>query len=214
MPSSLIGKTIRRTNFEHMKKALVTICSLFILFSAFAQDKPEGLFINSKAPDFKAKDQNGNEVALKDLRKKGYVVVVFYRGNWCPYCSRQLKRLQDSLELIKAKGAQLVAITPEAAEGIDSTIAKTGATFPVIYDKDMKISNGYKVAFKVDEKIVTRYKNSNPSIDLLKNNNQVKDAYLPVPAIYVVNTEGSVIFRFFEEDYKKRLSVKDLLSAL
>ncbi|MFL5808731.1 MAG: peroxiredoxin family protein [Flavisolibacter sp.] len=197
-----------------MKKALVTVFSLFMLFWAFAQDKPEGLFINSKAPDFKAKDQNGNEVALKDLRKKGNVVVVFYRGNWCPYCNREIKRVQDSLELIKAKGVQLVAITPEAEEGIDSTVAKTGATFPVIYDKDMKISNGYKVAFKVDEKTVTRYKNSNPSIDLLKTNKQVKDAYLPVPAIYIINTEGSVIFRYFEEDYKKRLSVKDLLSAL
>jgi peroxiredoxin len=197
-----------------MKKALATIFSLFMLLSAFAQEKPEGLFINSKAPDFKAKDQNGNEVVMKDLRKKGYVVVVFYRGNWCPYCTKHLKRLQDSLELLKAKGAQLVAITPEGEEGVDSTVAKTGASFPVISDKDMKIANGYKVAFKVDEKTVTRYKNSNPSIDLLKNNNQVKDAYLPVPAIYIVNTEGSVIFRYFEEDYKKRLSVKDLLSAL
>jgi peroxiredoxin len=196
-----------------MKKALATIFSFFILLSVFAQEKPEGLFINSKALDFKAQDQNDNEIVFKDLRKKGNVVVVFYRGSWCPYCNRQLKRLQDSLELIKAKGAQVIAITPEGNEGIDSMVAKSGATFPIIFDKDMKIANAYRVAYKVDDKVVVRYKNSNPPIDLLKINNQ-KNAYLPVPAVYIVNKEGSVIFRYFEEDYKKRLTVKDILKAL
>src|SRR5206468_8287128 len=154
----------------------------------------------------------GADVSMKELRKKGSVVVVFYRGNWCPYCNRFLKHLQDSLELIKAKGAQIVAITPEAAEGIDSTVAHTGASFPIIYDKDMKIANGYKVAFQVDDKTLGRYKNA--GIDLLKTNNQVKDAFLPVPAVYVVNKEGSVTFRYFDEDYRKRVSVKELLKAL
>src|SRR4051812_42843432 len=103
-----------------MKKLLVSFFSLFIVFIAVAQEKPEGLFINSKAPDFKGVDQNGKEVSFKDMRKKGNVVVIFYRGNWCPYCSRELKRFQDSLEFIVAKGAQVIAITPEAAAGIDS----------------------------------------------------------------------------------------------
>ncbi|HVE60979.1 MAG TPA: redoxin domain-containing protein, partial [Chitinophagaceae bacterium] len=73
----------------------------FILFCFFigasiksiAQDKPEGLFINSKAPDFKVQDQSGVEQSLKELRKKGPVVLIFYRGNWCPYCNKELKRL-------------------------------------------------------------------------------------------------------------------------
>ena len=76
----------------------------------------------------------------------------------------------------------------------------------------MKISKAYKVAFKVDERLVGRYKNA--GIDLLKENGQVKEAYLPVPAVYIVNNEGSVSFRYFEEDYKKRLAINDLLKAL
>jgi peroxiredoxin len=197
-----------------MKRILATVFSFLFFQIAFAQEKPEGLFINSKAPEFKAVDQNGNEIVLKDLRKQGNVVLVFIRGSWCPYCNKYVKKLQDSLDLIKAKHAQLVVITPETKEGIDSTVAKTGATFPIIYDADMKISNGYRVAYKVDEKLVTRYKNSNPSIDLLKINNQRKDAYLPVTAVYIINDEGSVTFRYFDEDYKKRVSVKEILTAL
>lgn len=195
-----------------MKKMIAVLLSCFSLFFASAQLKPEGLFINSKAPDFKARNQDGKEISLKEMRKKGKVVVVFYRGNWCPFCNRYLKKLQDSLQLITGKGAQVVAISPEGDEGIDSTVARTGVTFPVIYDKDMKIGKSYKVMYKVDERTVGRYKNA--GIDLLKNNNQANDAYLPVPAVYIVNTEGSVTYRFFNEDYKKRLSVKDILNAL
>ena len=87
-----------------MKKILATLSAFFMLAFATAQEKPEGLFINSKAPEIKGKDQNGNDVSLKEMRKKGNVVVVFYRGSWCPYCSRYLKKLQDSLEVIKARG--------------------------------------------------------------------------------------------------------------
>lgn len=183
-----------------------------LAFAGKAQEKPEGLFINSKAYDFKAKDQNGKEVSLKELRKKGPVVVVFYRGYWCPYCNRELKKLQDSLSYITAKGATLVAITPEVTTGIDSTVARTGASFPIVYDQDMKIADAYKVSFNVDERTVARYRNA--GIDLLANNAQKKDARLPVPAVYVVNTEGSVVYRFFNEDYKKRPSVQDILAVL
>jgi peroxiredoxin len=197
-----------------MKALLTILFSFFILQFAFAQEKPEGLFINSRVPDFKAKDQNGNEIVFKDLRKKGNVVVVFTRGSWCPYCNKFLRRLQDSSELIKARRAQLIVITPETKDGIDSTIAKTGINFPVIYDSAMKITNGYAGAYRVEDKTVVRYKNSNPSIDLLKINNQRKDAYLPITAVYIVNNEGSVIFRYFDEDYKKRVSVKEILQAL
>jgi peroxiredoxin len=195
-----------------MKKILFSLFVSFFVLSAYSQDKPEGLFINSKAYDFKAKDQAGNDVSLKEMRKKGKVVVLFYRGYWCPFCNRELKRFQDSLELIKAKGVQIVAITPEGQEGIDSTIAKTGASFPILYDKDMKIANNYKVAFAVDPRTTDRYKMA--GIDLLKNNNQAKQAWLPVPAVYIVNNEGSITFRYFNEDYKRRLSVKELLTAL
>lgn len=194
-----------------MKRTIVSLLSFFIVTIASAQDKPEGLFINSKAPDFKLKDQSGIEVSLKELRKKGQTVLIFYRGNWCPYCNKQLRALQDSLQLITAKGAQLIAITPEAHAGIDSTIAKTGAVFPVLYDEGGKMTKAYEVAFKVDDKTVGRYKSF--GIDLLKNNNQ-KQAMLPVPAVYIINKEGSITYRYFDENYKKRLSVAEILKNI
>jgi len=178
-----------------------------------AQEKPEGLFINSKAPDFKGKDQNGNEIALKDLRKKGPVVIIFYRGYWCPYCNKELQRLEDSLQLIKEKGAQLIAITPEKQEGIAKTIEKTKASYPIITDEDLKIMKAYDVSYQVDTKTIDRYKMAN--IDLAANNGQKPDAvYLPVPAVYIIGRDGEIKYRYFEEDYKKQAAVKDILNNL
>jgi peroxiredoxin len=193
-----------------MKKLSVFLFAFLFVMLSNAQ-KPEGLFINSKAPEFKLKDQDGVEVSLKELRKKGPVVVLFYRGYWCPFCNRELKAFQDSLGLIQTKGAQLVAITPETAEGIDSTVAKTGAIFRILHDEDMKTATAYQVAFNVDERTVGRYKMA--GIDLLKNNSQ-KTAMLPVPAVYIVNKEGSVTFRYFDENYRNRVSVATILKNI
>jgi peroxiredoxin len=193
-------------------KQLLSLIIMLLAFSCFGQEKPEGLFINSKAFDFKAKDQSGVEVSLKELRKKGPVVVLFYRGNWCPYCNKELTRLQDSLQLITEKGASVVAITPEASEGINKTIEKTKAVFPILHDEEMKIAKAYKVAYEVDERTTGRYKSF--GTDLLSINEQKLKASLPVPAVYVINKEGSVTYRYFNEDYKKRPSVKDILAEI
>ena len=195
---------------------MIKFISVLLLITALqlqAQEKPEGLFINSKAPDFKGKDQNGNEVVLKDLRKKGPVVIIFYRGYWCPYCNKELQKLEDSLQLIKEKGAQLIAVTPEKQEGITKTVARTKATYPIITDDELKIMKAYDVAYQVDTKTIDRYKMA--SIDLAANNGQKPEAvYLPVPAVYIIGKDGEIKYRFFEEDYKKQATVKDILNNL
>lgn len=194
-----------------MKKAVLALFTLLVIQTANAQEAPEGLFIGSKAPDFKAKDQNGNEVRLKDLLKKGKVVLVFYRGQWCPYCNRELSRIQDSIQLIKDKGATVVAVSPEKQESIAMTVEKTKADYPVLFDEGLKIMKAYDVEFEVPENTITRYRNAN--IDIEKNNGS-NGKYLPVPAVYIIDGESTVTYRFFETDYKKRPWVKDLLNNL
>jgi peroxiredoxin len=196
-----------------MKTILSFIFVLFTHAILQAQDAPEGLFINSKAPDFKATDQNGKEVRLKDLVKKGKVVLVFYRGYWCPFCNRQLQRLQDSLQLIKDKGATVVAITGEKPENITQTVEKTKAEFSILYDDKLKIMKAYEVEFVVPENTVTRYRNT--GIDLEKINGNGKDwNYLPVPAVYIIDKELNITYRFFNSDYKKRPTIQEILKNL
>ena len=196
-----------------MKKIISTGIFVFLVTFLMAQQSPEGLFPGAKAPDFTGFDQNGNEIKLKDLVKKGPVVLVFYRGYWCPYCNKALKRLEDSLQLITDKGATVIAVSPEINSNIDSTVKKTGAEFSILHDKDMKIMKAYAVTFEVDERTVSRYKNAD--IDLADANGQKEKVYLPVPAVYIISKkEGTIVYRYFDFDYKKRASVQEILDQL
>jgi peroxiredoxin len=184
-----------------------------ILFSIFAQaqEAPKGLATHVKAPEFVAKDQTGATINLSDQLKKGSVVVVFYRGQWCPYCNKELKRLEDSLPLIKAKGATLIAVTPEKPENINKTIAKTKASYPILFDEGLKIMKSYDVAYAVDNATINSYKKYGIDFTVVNGTN---GAYLPVPAIYVINKEGDIVYRHFDPDYRNRASVQQILMHL
>ena len=194
-----------------MKKVFLLLILAGSVNFLFAQDAPEGLFLNSKAPDFKAKDQHGNDVRLKDLLKKGRVVLVFYQGEWSPYCNKYLQRLEDSLQLIKDKGATIIAVTPEQPESIAKTIEKTKVEYTILYDEELKIMKKYEVEFEVSENALKRYRNGGIKLDEINGKN---GNYLPIPATYIIDKDGYITYRFFNQDYKKRPSVKEILDNL
>ncbi len=194
-----------------MKKIIGISVLLLIPFFGFAQ-QPQGLLVNDVAPDFSAANQRGENVSLKKLLTKGPVVLVFYRGEWCPYCNKYWKELEESLVKVSAKGATIVAVTPEQPEYINKTIEKTKAQFPMLFDEGLKIMKSYDVAYKVDEKTLGRYKKI--SVDLLKINGTQNNDNLPVPAIYVINKQGKIAYRFFDPDYTNRPPVSALLKYL
>lgn len=190
---------------------LYTLLTASFITSIQAQTSPQGLSVNDKAPYFAAKDQHGQTVKLSAVLKGGPVVVVFYRGQWCPYCNRQLKSLQDSLAFIKRKGATLIAVTPEKMDNISKTIDKTGASYSVLFDDGLKIMRSYDVAFAVDSSTISRYKKFGIDFNEVNGRN---GASLPVPAVYIINREGIIIFKHFDSDYKKRVSVREILLHL
>ncbi|WP_052732226.1 peroxiredoxin-like family protein [Hymenobacter terrenus] len=169
------------------------------------------LKVGEKAPVFKGKDTAGNEVELSKLLKKGPVVLYFYRGQWCPFCNKQLSQLQDSLQQLTAKGAQVVVITPETQANIDKTVEKTKAAFPIVHDQDFVIMKAYRTAFIVDDATVTKYQGF--GVDLKKANGS-DAAVLPVPATYVIGQNGKIKFAYFDSDYRKRVTVKQVVQAL
>ncbi len=194
-----------------MKFIIVLTVFAVLVFSAIGQTIPEGLSLNQRAPDFAARDQFGQMVSLKDELKKGAVVILFYRGQWCPYCNKQLMRFEDSLHMIRAKGANLLAITPEAQEGVSKTTEKTKASFQILSDNDLEIMKSYGVSFAVDSITVERYKRVNIDLERVNGSN---GANLPVPAVYIINRDGIVIFRYFDPNYRNRVSVREVLSHL
>lgn len=194
-------------------KVFISFClSVFMTLTVSAQNSPKGLNLNDKAPEFTARDQHGKTISLSEELKKGAVVLVFYRGQWCPYCNRQLKELEDSVSLIQRKGATVLTITPEVQENIEKTISKTKASYPILHDEGLRIMKSYDVAFQVDDKTIETYKKY--GIDFMNANGQENGANLPVPAVYVINKEGRIIYKYFDRDYRKRATVKEILAHL
>ncbi|ALW86687.1 hypothetical protein AUC43_17330 [Hymenobacter sedentarius] len=193
------------------------VISLFVLAvaPAWGQTAParaaQPLAVGTAAPSFKAKDATGRPVELPQLLKKGPVVLYFYRGQWCPYCSKQLSQLQDSLQLLTAKGAQVVVITPETPENIGKTVAKTQAAFPIVHDRGFAIMTAYHTAFTVDAATAQKYRGF--GVDLRQANGAPEDV-LPVPATYVIGRNGRIRYVYFNPDYKQRASVRRIAAAL
>jgi len=194
-----------------MKKYFFSLLASILFVAASAQEAPEGLFLNSKAPDFKGTDQNGKSVRLRDAVKKGKVVLVFYRGQWCPSCNKYLSQLNDSLQAIQGLGATVIAITPETTENIAKTVEKTKAGFSILNDAGLKIMKAYDVEFEVPANTLERYRNTGINIE---ENNGPNGNFLPIPATYIIDKESTVIYRFFNADYKKRPSIAELLEVL
>ncbi len=182
-----------------------------IIFMRTVKDS-NGLKVGDMVKDFTSTDQNGDRIQLFELLKKGKVVVVFYRGQWCPICMPHVRKLQNSLEQIKEKGASIVLVTPEKQENIQKTIVKTNVNIPVLYDKDYKIMKDFDVQFKPAKALRIMY-NSILRADL-KNAQSDDSQTLPVPATFVIDTDKKIIWRHFNRDYKWRSKTKDILSQL
>ncbi len=195
-----------------MKQILLALFTMLIIVAKSQPTiYPAGLKVGDIAPAITGKDNTGKTFDLKQQLKKGDVVVVFYRGQWCPFCNKQLGQLNDSLALITAKGASVIAISPEKMENVEKTVAKSKAGFPIISDSSMAIMKAYNVNFAVDENTQTRYKKF--GIDFLEANGS-NGANLPVPATYIIGKNGKIKYAFFNPDYKKRASVQDILDQL
>jgi len=191
------------------KKYMLFMFAIFLSVNIFAQT---GLKSGVSAPMFSAKDNTGKTIDLKDLLKSHKsVVLFFYRGQWCPYCNKQMQHLQDSLQLMTAKGAYVVGVTPETGENIDKTREKTHASFSLIHDEGYKIMKAYDVDYKVDDPMFAKLKGY--GIDLEKGNGN-NDHVLPVPATYIINKSGKITFVQFDKDYTKRPPVSRILRAL
>jgi peroxiredoxin len=194
-----------------MIKLLGTLSLAINTLFASAQINPSGLEVNDKAPQFSAIDQYGKTISLSAELKKGKVVLIFYRGQWCPYCNKELKNIEDSMELLTSKGAEVIAVTPEIPVNVNKTIGKTKATYSIISDEELKIMNAYKVAYAVDADLVNKYKSY--GIDFMQANGS-NGTNLPVPAVYMIGKDGKITYRFFDVDYRNRASVKEIADHL
>lgn len=199
-------------SFSKMKIGWIVLTFVVLCAKhATAQEAPFQLNEGDNALNFQGKDQNGNAFDLYEALDKGPVVLMFYRGYWCPHCNKQLSQMEDSLSFINERGGIVVAVTPEKPESIAKTVDKTGASFKIIYDKNLSIMNTYHVAFNLEEALLKKYKKWGIDLDEANGDNGPS---LPVPATYIIGQDKKILYSFFDPDYKKRATVGKILQNL
>lgn len=170
-----------------------------------------GLSLGERAPDATLTTESGSTVRLASLYANGPVVVVFYRGGWCPYCHRALAAWRGKVGELAAAGGTLVAITPEKPEKMMATRSKNGVEFTVLSDVDHAAAKAFRVHFTVDDATRTKYEGY--GIDLGESNAS-GTWELPAPGTFVIDREGVVRYAFADWDYTKRADPDEVIDAV
>ena len=160
-------------------------------------------------PPFMLPDETGRLVSLTSLIGNGPVIVMFYRGHWCPYCRLNVMAIMQAQDEISALGGQIVAIMPETQKYAERFKSEAGAPFPVLTDLD----NGYALSLNLAIWLGTEIQRLLSYQDM--SGFHGNDGWvLPIPATFVVGRDGLVKARFVDPDFRKRMEVDDLIAAL
>ena len=166
--------------------------------------------VGDAAIDAKLTGWDGKEVQLSELWSEGPVVLMWYRGGWCPFCNIQLRAMQQSLDDLDNAGAKLVVLTPELPEKAKQTAEANDLDIVALHDSDNQLAAKYGIMYDLPEPIVPMYRDR---LKLASFNGNEK-MQLPLSATYVIDKSGKITYAFLDADYKKRAEPADIIKAV
>ncbi|OXA92076.1 peroxiredoxin-like family protein [Flavobacterium hercynium] len=194
-----------------MKKVLFMLCLAFTSVgnaqNAIANSAIDiaPLLIGEKIPNITLKTPDNTDVNISDLFKNKKTVLVFYRGGWCPYCNAHLQAMAEAEKQILELGYQVIAVSPDAPENLKITAEKEKVKYTLLSDSTGELMKAAGIAFKAPEK----YKS------ILKVNSKGSNkGFLPVPSIFVVNSDSNILFEYIAPNFKHRIMPELLVSVL
>jgi peroxiredoxin len=162
-------------------------------------------------PPFILPARHGAIVSLEELLAEGPLVVSFNRGHWCPFCKIELRTIADFHEALQARGAQVVSIMPDRQQFFDELRTATGNAITILTD----IDNGYALSLGLVIWVGERVKVLMKGRGFELNSYQGNDGwYVPVPATFVLARDGRIVARNVDPDFRKRMEIDEILSAL
>jgi peroxiredoxin len=167
--------------------------------------------VGEPMPPFLLPDENGRLVRLEDFLRQGPVALTFNSGHWCPYCRIHIDALARAQEEVAAEHLQIAAILPDRQRFAVWLKSDTKAPFPVLTDMDNGYAMTIGLAIYVGDELKHMMVSSgwDPAVS-----QGTENWMLPIPATFIVGTDGIVHARFVDPDFRMRMAIEDMLAAL
>lgn len=193
-----------------------TRIALFILITtflmAFTNSFPiQKYHIGDTAPSFVTSDVKGNEFNLYKELENSKVVLIFYRGVWCPYCNQHVQELTKNIDEIQDAGGKVVLVTPDQPSFVKDMQKNSSEKITFISDNDNKIMDLYDVTFELNEMTSAKW---NKQRENVKKTTGKEDYLLPIPATFVIGKDRVINWVHFVSDYKERSDINDIIKNL
>jgi len=171
----------------------------------------DGLRPGDMAPDFSLPDQHGREVRLTNRLAHGPVVLVFFRGGWCPFCTLTLRAWQDALDALHDAGGDLLAVSPQPCIGCNQTAERDLLAFSVLSDQGCKVADSYRTAFDMPESVRPLYARLGHDLPRINGTGTWR---LPLPASFVIGPDRRIALAHAEIASWRRLDSGDAIAAV
>ena len=197
------GKKVPRDVVDIMHKATADLIA--------SGQAERALKAGSKAPVIALPDADGSTIRSADLLAKGPLVVTFYRGLWCPYCNMDLQAIEDAAGGFRATGASIIAISPQTGANSRRTQRDLKLSYPILSDHGNAVADAFGLRFRLPDDLIAVY--TAFGIDLATNNGEPSWT-LPMPARYVIDTDGIIAYAEVNPDYTRRPDPGEVMPTL
>lgn len=167
--------------------------------------------IGERIPAFSLPNALGKMINSDEVLKNNKMILAFYRGSWCPYCNLELKFLQENLSRIKEKNAVLIAVSPQSPDHSLTMIEKNNLEFEVLTDINNDFAEKLGITFQLQDFVLPYYQSLGIHLADFNANNENT---LPVPAVFVIDENRKVLYKFLDVNYMSRVDVEDLIHIL
>jgi len=167
--------------------------------------------VGAKAPEFGLPDHGSRIVRSSDLLANGRLVLCFIRGRWCPFCVGQMEAMNLIVPQIDQAGATLVAISPQTVKQSFFMHDQHKLRFPLLSDAGNKVARQFGLTYRVPAAQEAIYRRAFVNLPFTNGDDSWE---LPIPATFIIDRDGTILFTCANEDYTDRPEPSDIIRVL
>jgi peroxiredoxin len=167
--------------------------------------------VGSQIPEFQLQDHNGKSISSSDLLAKGSLVLCFIRGRWCPFCVAQMEAMNLILPAIEQAGAALAAVSPQTVQQSFFMRDQHKLHFPLLSDAGNHVARQFGLTYRAPDEQRAVYQRAFVNLPFVNGDNSWE---LPIPATYIIDRDGTLLYASANEDYTERPEPEDIVRIL